>query len=284
MQYKPFGNTKAQVPVIGQGTWQYPEHGAGVEAAKKALRLGIELGMTHIDTAELYGNGTSEMIISDVIKDTPRDQLFLVSKVLPSNASRAGTIKACEASLRRLKIDYLDCYLLHWRGNHPLSETMGAMEELVKQGKIRSLGVSNFDVYDLEEAESCLRQEKIVCNQVLYNLYTRGIDRNLVKYCKQRNIAIVGYTPFAKKDLPAENTKEGKALRAVAEKHGATPNQVILAFLTRLDGLFAIPKAAKEEHVRENAGAGDLKLDADDIAEIDKAFPMPSKDVPLAAL
>ena len=281
MRLRKFGPLDFGVPIIGQGSWEMPERGNAVEAAKEALRAGIELGMVHIDTAEMYGNGKSEKLIGEAIKGFPRERLFIVSKVLPSNASYEGTIKACEASLKRLQLDYLDCYLLHWLGNHPLSDTMAALEQLVSDGKIRALGVSNFDLSDLKEAESYLKNEPLACNQVLYNLYERGIERKLVPYCLQQNVAVVGYTPFAQRKPPEPTSKAGRVLAGIAEKHSAPVRQVILAFLVRLDGLFTIPKAAKIDHVRENAGAGDLILDESDIQAIDAAYHAPTKDVPL---
>jgi diketogulonate reductase-like aldo/keto reductase len=254
--------------------------GPGVEASKLALQQGIELGMVHIDTAEMYGSGRSEEIIGEAIQGLSREKLFIVSKVLPSNATFKGTIKACEASLARLKTDYMDCYLLHWRGSHPLEETMRAMEQLVSDGKIRSLGVSNFDVDDLDEARGYLSKEKIACNQVLYNLGERGIERRLIPYCEKHNIAVVGYTPFGR--MPGTGTAGGKALTQLTEKHGATQRQIVLAFLTRMEILFAIPKASNVAHVRENAGAAKIKLDGSDIGSINAVSPAPSKDAPLA--
>jgi len=273
---------RSAVPLIGQGTWKLPDDDAAIAQAKEALRMGIELGMTHIDTAEMYGEGRSEEIIAEAVRGFPREKLFIVSKVLPSNASYKGTIEACERSLTRLKMDYLDCYLLHWRGSHPIGETMRAMTELVAQGKIRSLGVSNFDIEDLEEAQSHLGKEKLACNQVLYHIEERGIERALIPYCHQRSIAVVGYTPFGKKPVPSESTESGAVLAAVAKKHGVTVRQVLLAFLVRLDGTCSIPKASHPDHVRENAGAGDLILDAEDVAQIDGAFPAPKQRTPLA--
>jgi diketogulonate reductase-like aldo/keto reductase len=214
----------------------------------------------------------------------PRQDLFIVSKVLPQNSTYAGTLKACDASLKRLRTDYLDCYLLHWRGSVPLADTMRALEKLVDDGKIRSLGVSNFDVDDLEEALSVLQKHKIACNQVLYNLHTRGIERDLVPFCAKHSAAIVGYTPFARKSIPSEGTAAGATLASIAKKHQVTERQVILYFLVRLDNSFAIPKAARFEHLSENAGAGAVHLDAEDIAGLDAAFPAPQKRVPLATL
>lgn len=279
---REFGKTGKKVPVIGQGTWNFPSNGEDVAIAVRALQEGIELGMTHIDTAEMYGDGRSEEIIGEAIQGIDRQRLFIVSKVLPSNSTFRGTIEACERSLKRLKVDYLDCYLLHWRGNVPLSETLKAMEQLVDEGKIRSLGVSNFDVYDLEEAKTCLKKHPMVCNQVLYNLYQRGIERRLIPYCAKHGISVVAYTPFAQRALPASDTREGEALERIARKHNATERQIILAFVCRNQNVLTIPKAAKSAHVKDNSGALNLTLDEDDIAEIDLLFPAPKKDVPLA--
>jgi diketogulonate reductase-like aldo/keto reductase len=276
---RKFGSTAFCLPIIGQGTWNLPRSGPALTEAKLALKKGIELGAVHIDTAEMYGDGKSEEIIGEVIHGLPRETLFIVSKVLPSNASFKGTIKACDASLKRLNINYLDCFLLHWRGSFPLQDTMAALEQLVFDGKIRTLGVSNFDLPDLEEASRCLSREKIACNQVLYNLGERGIERKLIPYCEQQGIAIVGYTPFG--NLPERGPKED-VLRQIATKHNTTLRQVVLAFLVRLDSLFGIPKSAQVRHAIENAGAGDLKLEAQDIAAIDAAFPAPEREVPLA--
>jgi diketogulonate reductase-like aldo/keto reductase len=267
-----FGPARATVPKVGQGSWNVPLRGAGAEEAKRALRRGVELGMTHIDTAEMYGDGGSERLIGEAIRGLPREQLFIVSKVMPSNATYAGTIAACEASLARLGIDELDCYLLHWRGSIPLGETLRAMERLVADGKIRSLGVSNFDVSDLRTAQSLLEREPLACNQVLYHLGERTIETHELPYCRENGIAIVGYTPFGRGDYA---DRPGAAvLERVAAAHGATVRQVILAFLTRDPIVFAIPKAATLEHVIENAAAGGLLLSADEIAAIDAAFPL----------
>jgi diketogulonate reductase-like aldo/keto reductase len=269
---KPFGSTSRDVPVIGQGTWNVPLRGNGAEEAKRALRRGIGLGMTHIDTAEMYGDGGSERLIGEAIRDVPRAELFIVSKVMPSNASYAGTIAACEASLGRLGCGYLDAYLLHWRGSIPLRETLRALEQLVADGKIRALGVSNFDVEDLREAQGLLEREPLACNQVLYHLGERTIEAHEFGYCRDHDIAIVAYTPFGRGDY--EDRPGAAVLGRVAGKHGATVRQVILAFLTRDPIAFTIPKAATTAHVEENARAGNLRLDADDIAAIDSAFPV----------
>lgn len=285
MQTKKFGLFSDQIPVIGQGTWKTPLRSEkGWDDAVQALRSGVGLDLTHIDTAEMYGSGQAEELVGEAIKGLPRDDLFIVSKVLPNNASYKGTIRACENSLKRIKLDHLDCYLLHWRGSHPLEETMGALEQLVKEGKIRSLGVSNFDVDDLEEAARHLSREKIYCNQVLYNLEHRGIERKLIPYCQEKSISIVGYTPFGQRPVPAATQGAGSVLHKVAKAHGATVRQVMLAFLVRLPGTFTIPKASNLEHLKDNARAGALTLTTDDIAALDEAFPIPSRDVPLAMI
>jgi diketogulonate reductase-like aldo/keto reductase len=268
MRTHPFGGTGAKVPVIGQGTW-YIDRGDR-KAAVAALRRGIELGMTHIDTAEMYGD--AEVIIAEAIPGQ-RDKLFLVSKVLPSNASRNGTIAACERSLRRLKTDCLDCYLLHWRGSYPLADTVAAFEELVRAGKIRSWGVSNFDADDLDEMLAIAGEGRIACNQVLYHLKERAIEHAVIPWCNRHGVAVVAYSPFGHNDFPLPRTPSGEALQKIAAKHKATPRQVALAFLTRETTVFAIPKASNAEHAAENAAAGDLKLDAGEIAALDAAFP-----------
>lgn len=269
MQYRPFGTTGKDVARIGQGSWNIPERGPAADGAKLALQRGVELGMTHIDTAEMYGDGRAEELIGEAIREGElrRENLFIVSKVLPSNSSYAGTLRACERSLRRLGVDYLDCYLLHWRGSQPLRETMRALEKLVDDGKIRALGVSNFDVDDLEEAKAALERHPLACNQVLYHLKERGIEHRVQPWCAQNEVAVVAYTPFGRSSIPVG------ALDEIAKKHGVTPRDVILAFLTREPNVFTIPKAATIPHVEENARAGDVDLDAGDIAQIDGAFP-----------
>ncbi len=272
MIVRPFGPPGRDVPIVGQGTWNIPARGERADEAKRALRRGIELGMVHIDTAEMYGDGASERLVGEAIAGFPREQLFLVSKVLPSNARYDATIRACEASLKRMRVDYLDCYLLHWRGNVPLGETMRALEKLVDDGKIRALGVSNFDVDDLEEARVALERAPIACNQVLYHLGERSIEEHEFPYCRDHGIAIVGYTPFGRGDWT--DRPGAHALEEVARKHRATPRQVILAFLTRDPIAFTIPKSSTGAHVEENAAAGDLRLDEEDAATIDEVFPV----------
>jgi diketogulonate reductase-like aldo/keto reductase len=268
MRTKPFGPTGQNVSVIGQGTW-YIDRGDR-KAAVAALRRGIELGMTHIDTAEMYGD--AELVIAEAIAGK-RDGLFLVSKVLPSNASRKGTIAACERSLKRLKTDYLDCYLLHWRGSYPLADTVAAFEELVRAGKIRSWGVSNFDADDLDEMLKVAGEGKIACNQVLYHLKERAIEHAVFPWCVRHGVAVVAYSPFGHNDFPSPKTKAGEVLQKIADSHKATPRQVALSFLAREIPVFAIPKASSADHARENAEAGDLALSAAEIAAIDTAFP-----------
>ena len=280
---KAFGETGQLLPVIGQGSWNFPSDQASVVKTEAALSLGIEKGMEHIDTAEMYGSGHSEEIIGNAIKGIRRETIFIVSKVLPSNATYKGTISACEKSLKRLKTDYLDCYLLHWRGSHPLSETIRGLEKLIDDGKIRSMGVSNFDVDDMKEALEAATKP-IACNQILYNLYTRAPERRLIPFCAKKKIAVVGYTPFAQRKPPLPGTAGGDCLLSIAKAHDATVSQVILAFLVREENLFTIPKAASEEHVLENAGAGRIKLTQAEIKKIDEAFPGPDRDIALETL
>lgn len=270
-----FGPAGREVPRVGQGTWNIPERGVAAEDAKRALRRGIELGMVHIDTAEMYGDGRAEELVGAAIDGLPRESLFLVSKVLPSNASYAGTLRACERSLKRMRTDYLDVYLLHWRGSTPLADTMRALEKLVDDGKIRALGVSNFDVEDLEEAVEALERHPMACNQVLYHLHERGIEHRVLPWCLEHSLAVVAYTPFGRRPLPDAAAAQGKALHRIARNHGVDVHAVILAFLTRRAGMFAIPKAAKMAHVEANAQAGDLSLDESELAALDEAFPRP---------
>ena len=265
---QPFGSNGPQVPVIGQGTW-YIDRGDR-KGAVEALRRGIDLGMTHIDTAEMYGD--AELVVADAIAGR-RDDVFLVSKVLPSNASRRGTITACERSLKRLKTDRLDCYLLHWRGSYPLAETVAAFEQLISAGKIRSWGVSNFDAGDLDEMLAVAGKGKIACNQVLYHLQERAIEHAVIPWCAQHGVAVVAYSPFGHSDFPSPRGKAGEALQAIADAHGVSPRQVALAFLTREPEVFAIPKASSSEHAADNAAAGALVLGDNEIAALDKAFP-----------
>ncbi|MBI3698989.1 MAG: aldo/keto reductase [Afipia sp.] len=269
MKQRTFGNALCEVSVIGQGTW-YIDHGDRA-AAIAALRKGIDLGMTHIDTAEMYGD--AELVVADAIEGR-RNDVFLVSKVLPSNASRKGTIQACERSLKRLKTDRLDCFLLHWRGQYPLEETVAAFDELVRTGKIRSWGVSNFDADDLDELLAVAGKGRIACNQVLYHLNERAIEHSVIPWCEANGVAVVAYSPFGHDDFPAPQSPKGKVLQEIGARVGATPRQVALSFLTRAKSVFAIPKAASAQHAAENAAAGGIVLDPQEIAAIEKAFPL----------
>ncbi|MBN9000798.1 MAG: aldo/keto reductase, partial [Rhizobiales bacterium] len=247
----------------------YIDHGDRKKAVE-ALRRGLDLGMTHIDTAEMYGD--AELVVAEAIAGR-RDEVFLVSKVLPSNASRRGTITACERSLKRLKTDRLDCYLLHWRGSYPLAETVAAFDELVAAGKIKSWGVSNFDADDLDELLEVAGEGRITCNQVLYHLRERAIEHAVIPWCEAHGVAVVAYSPFGHDDFPAASSAQGRVLAEIASAHGATPRQVALSFLTRRPSVFAIPKAATTAHAADNAGALHLQLSADNIARIEKSFP-----------
>jgi diketogulonate reductase-like aldo/keto reductase len=271
MILRPFG-LAGNVAVIGQGTWKMErDDRAGAIAA---LRRGLDLGMTHVDTAELYGSGEVETLVAEVIAGR-RDDVFLVSKVVPEHASYEGTLRACEKSLRRLRTDRLDCYLLHWPGRHPLAETIRAFEDLQRQGKIRSWGVSNFDVAELDEALSIAGPSRIACNQVLYHLDERAIEAAVLPWCARHSVALVAYSPFGAGRFPSPTSARGRVLSEIARTRGATPHQVALAFLVRDPNVLTIPKAARVAHVEDVAGAGDLVLSADELQRIDAAFPPP---------
>ncbi len=271
MDLHRFGNTRRDVPVIGQGTWYQEEDDPATALA--ALRRGLSLGMTHIDTAEMYGSGAAEGIVGQAIAGR-RDDVFLVSKVLPQHASRDGAVAACEATLHRLGTDRLDCYLLHWRGEYPLEDTVAAFEQLLGDGKILSWGVSNFDVSDLEEVLAIGGEGGPVCNQVLYHLRERAVEHAVLPACEKSGIAVVGYSPFGHGDFPGPDTVGGRLLGRIAHAHHATPRQVALRFLVRRPELFTIPKASSPEHVAENARAGDIRLTEAEVEEIDRAFPL----------
>ena len=274
MRYHRFGATGRDVAVIGQGTW-YIEDGDR-RAAVAALRRGLDLGMNHIDTAEMYGDGAAERIVGEAIAGR-RDEVFLVSKVLPHNASRAGTIAACERSLARLATDRLDCYLLHWRGAHPLVETIAAFDELQRSGKIRAWGVSNFDDDDLDEAGAVAGPGRMACDQVLYHVQERDIEHAVIPWCEAHGVAVTAYSPFGHDAFPGPRSAGGRVLADIAQARGATPRQVALAFLVRRPSVFAIPKAGSVAHVEENAAAGDLVLTPDEIARVEAAFPLGRK-------
>lgn len=264
---------RTPIPAIGQGTWNSEKDHA---SAVKALRRGLDLGLTHIDTAEMYGEGASERVVGEAI-GARRGEVFLVSKVLPSNANWAGTLKACERSLKNLGTDYLDVYLLHWRGSVPLEETFAAFEELVKQGKIKAFGVSNFDVSDLEEAFQIPAGKKIVCNQVLYHLQERAVEAAVLPWCEKRDIAITAYSPFGQSDFPGEKSAGGKVLAQIGASHGKTARQIALSFLVHSPQVVTIPKSSVVAHVEENAGALGLELGPDEMKKINAAFPVRGK-------
>jgi diketogulonate reductase-like aldo/keto reductase len=274
MEQRWFGTTKIQVPVIGQGTWYIDS--ADRRSAIAALLRGLDLGLTHIDTAEMYGSGAAEEVVAEAIAGC-REEVFLVSKVLPQNASQKGTLAACERSLARLRTDHLDCYLLHWPGRHPLGETIAAFEHLKLAGKISSWGVSNFDVPDLERVIQIAGEGNLACNQVLYHLQERAIEHAVIPWCERHNVAVVAYSPFGHGQFPTSRTSGGRVLKQIADAHQATLRQVALRFLVRRSMLLAIPKAASLEHIAENAGAGDLHLTEAEITQIDQAFPLGSR-------
>jgi diketogulonate reductase-like aldo/keto reductase len=268
---RAFGRTGIPVPAVGQGTWNLERDDR--RRAVAALRAGLDVGATHVDTAEMYGSGRVEEIVGEALAGR-RDEVFLVSKVLPQNASRRGTVAACERSLRRLRTDRLDGYLLHWAGEHPLADTIAAFEELEAAGKIRSFGVSNFDEVELAEAVRLAGPGRIACNQVLYHLGERRIEHAVVPFCEAHAIAVVGYSPFGSGRFPGPRSRGGRCLAEIAARRGATPRQVALAFLVRRPSLFAIPKSGSPERAVENARAAELALDADDVARIEAAFPV----------
>ena len=282
MERRRFGSTKRQVPTIGQGTWYIDE--ANRASAIAALRQGLDLGMAHIDTAEMYGSGAAEEMIAEAIAGR-RDEVFLVSKVLPANASRSGTMAACERSLVRLKTDRLDCYLLHWRGAHPLEDTIAGFDQLRREGKILSWGVSNFDVRDLNEVRKVAGKGHPACNQVLYHLGGRAIEHAVIPWCEENGVAVVAYSPFGHKGgFPGPRTAGGRVLKDIADAHEATARQVALRFLVRRPSLFAIPKASGPEHAVENAHAGDLRLTEAELARIDETFPLAQRSRALSMM
>lgn len=260
------------VPVLGQGTWQLGDRPARRQQEIAALQLGIDLGLKLIDTAELYGSGAAEMLVAEAIAGR-RDEVFLVTKVLPSNAtSRRGITAACERSLRRLRVDRIDLYLLHWRSGENLPVVVETFNELATAGKIRDWGVSNFDVDDLTELRTIPGGDRVACNQVLYNLGRRGIEFDLLPRARERGLNIMAYTPIEQGRLLGD-----AALGRVAARHGATPAQVALAWVLREVGVVAIPRASTAEHVRENAAAMRIELTAQDLAELDREFPPPKR-------
>ncbi len=263
------------MPPLGQGTWSMGDDPACRREELAALRAGIDLGMTLIDTAEMYGEGRSESLVGEAIEGR-RDKVYLVSKVLPTNASRNGTARACEASLKRMRTDRVDLYLLHWSGSYPLEETVRGFEDLLAAGKIRSWGVSNLDLGEMEKLVALPGCIACAANQVLYNLSRRGIEFDLLPWSQQHGIPVIAYSPVEQGRILGN-----KALKEVALRLGATPAQVALAWVLRQEGVVAIPKAATVPHVRENRLALDLRLDVRDLADLDRAFPAPRGATPL---
>ena len=266
------------MPRLGQGTWNMGDSAGTRQAELAALREGIALGMTLIDTAEMYRDGRSESLVGEAIAGA-REQVFLVSKVLPSNASRKGVVQSCEASLKRLQTDYVDLYLLHWSGSYPLEDTVRGFEDLLAAGKIRSWGVSNLDLSEMKQLVALAGGRACAANQVLYNLARRGIEFDLLPWCRKRTIPIMAYTP-----IEQGRVLGNRALAGVATRLGATPAQVALAWVLRQDGVVTIPKAGSVGHVRENRRALDLTLDAAALKALDAAFPPPRKARPLEML
>ena len=266
----------AAMPRLGLGTWRMGENPAARKDEVAALRLGLDLGMNLIDTAEMYGEGRAEEIVRDALLGR-RDEVFVVSKFYPYNAARAPLLEACEGSLRRLAIECLDLYLLHWRGSVPLEDTVATLERLVKDGKIRRWGVSNLDVDDLDELVEAPGGGNLAANQVLYSLTQRGIEYDLVAWCKRRHVPLMAYSPLDQGAIASN-----RALRNVADRLGVEPARVALAWVLRDPSMIAIPKATRPEHVRANCAAGELTLDATALAALDKAFPPPRRKTPLA--
>jgi diketogulonate reductase-like aldo/keto reductase len=257
------------VPVLGQGTWRMGESAARRADEVAALRLGLDLGMTLIDTAEMYGSGGAEEVVGEAVQGR-RDEVFLVSKVYPHNASRQGAVAACERSLRRLGTDCLDLYLLHWRGSVPLAETLEAFRALVEDGKIRYYGVSNLDAGEMDEVRALDGGRAVATNQVHYSLARRGIEADLLPWHRAHGVPLMAYSPLEQGRLG-----RSEALRSVAARHGVTEMQVALAWILAQDAVFAVPKAVRPEHVRENRAARDLALTDEDMAALDRDFPPP---------
>lgn len=266
------------IPILGMGTWRMGENTRNRQSEINALQHGLDLGLSLIDTAEMYGEGGAEEVIAQAIAKR-RSEVFLVSKVYPHNASQKGAIAACERSLKRLNTDYLDMYLLHWRGSVPLAETLDAFQTLQQAGKIRSYGVSNFDVEDMEAALQLKGGDAIVTNQVLYNLTRRGIELNLLPWSRQRHLPIMAYSPIEQGRL-----LNHKALKAIAQERGVTTAQVAIAWLFHQQNIIVIPKSSRIEHIDQNYAALDLKLSAAELATLNTAFPPPAKPVPLEML
>lgn len=265
-----------KVPRLGQGTWFMGEQKSKEDDEIASLQLGIELGMTLIDTAEMYGSGAAERLIGKAIEKLDRSKLFIVSKVYPHNAGKCNMFNSCENSLKRLKTDYLDLYLLHWRGSIPLSETIECMEELVVQGKIRSWGISNFDTADMKELWSLPKGKNCAVNQVLYHLGSRGIEYDLVPWMKEHNIPVMAYSPLAQGGTLRRGLLNHKTVKEIAQNKGITPTQVLLGFVLSHDDMIAIPKAGTPQHTEENAKVAHISFTSEEIKVLDKAFPSPN--------
>jgi diketogulonate reductase-like aldo/keto reductase len=268
----------AVLPNLGLGTWRMGEIPSRGKDEVAALRLGLDLGVRLVDTAEMYGDGGAEEVVAEAVRGR-REEVFLVSKVLPHHASYVGTLRACEASLERLATDRIDLYLLHWPGPHPVEETIRAFQTLRAQGKIRYWGVSNFHVDEMEAVAAVADPAGCTANQVLYNLERRGVERRLLPWCAERGMPVMAYSPLEQGRLRSRG-----ALERVGRRHGATPDQAALAWVLRDENVVAIPKAVRPEHVRANVAAADLVLTEEDLAELDRAFPAPARDVPLETL
>jgi diketogulonate reductase-like aldo/keto reductase len=266
-----------KIAALGQGTWHFGERPTRAEEVA-SIRLGVDLGMTLIDTAEMYGNGAAETVVGEAMTGR-RSEVFLVDKVLPHHASRAGTLRACEASLARLGVDYIDLYLLHWRGSIPLAETIEGFAELKRNGMIRHWGVSNFDIDDMIELWGVPGGDEVQVNQILYNLARRGPEYALLPWLAQHRITPMAYSPIEQGRL-----LEHPALEPIALQHNATPAQIALAWVLRHDGVNAIPRAGTPLHVRQNAAARDIELTRDDLHALDRAFPPPTRPHPLEVL
>ena len=271
----PSGQT---IPVLGMGTWRMGENGQRRQSEVEALRHGLALGLTLIDTAEMYGEGEAEEVVAEAV-GTHRSNVFLVSKVYPHNASKQGAIAACESSLKRLNTDYIDLYLLHWRGSYPLAETLEAFQTLQRSGKIRDYGVSNFDADDMQKAVGLPGGRSIATNQVLYNLTRRGVELELLPWCQQQNIPMMAYSPIEQGRL-----LDDKMLEKIAQEKGVSAAQIAIAWLLHKDNVIVIPKASRIEHVEQNYAAMNITLSAEDLATLDEAFPAPSQPIPLEML
>ncbi len=266
---------------LGIGTWYMGDSQKDREEEIASIRYAIDNGVTTIDTAEMYGNGRSELLVGEAIKGYDREKLFLISKVLPSNAGRGRIFQACEKTLKRLGTDYLDLYLLHWRGMIPFEETIECMEELKRKGKIRRWGVSNMDIDDMEEILDISDGENCCVNQVLYHLGSRGIEYSLKPFTDRNNIATIAYCPLAQGGRLRGQLLQSEAVKKVADKHKITPMQVLLCFVLSQNNMLAIPKASKLEHMKQNIECLKIKLDKEDFGMLNKAFPAPIRKVPL---